>query len=269
MTLANAAESAAIETPAQPVRPTAMATPKRDLGRALRALFALFRDKDDTQQVFEIMRALNGDASRKAYARLLATPDGGRIAYERIELAPKLMDPAWLARFPAGSVGAAYRAFITSENLSAEGLAEESRKGVAAGAVEAPHPYAWFGRRMRDTHDIWHVLTGYGRDALGEACLVAFSYQQTKGLGWALIAFGALTRARGRGAKPYRMAIREGFRRGKACAWLPGEDYERLLAEPLETARRRLGLAPAAAYAAIPADRRNGERVADGSSHRV
>lgn len=244
-----------------PVRATAVATPKRDVGRALRALFALFRDKEDTQQVFEIMRALNGDAGRKAYARLLATPEGGRIAYERLELAPKLMDAAWLDAFPAGSVGAAYRDFIRSENLSADGLAAESRKGVAEGAVEARHPYAWFGRRMRDTHDIWHILTGYGRDALGEACLVAFSYQQTKGLGWALIAFGALTRAKGRAGKPYRAAIREGFRRGKACAWLPGEDYERLLAEPLEAARQRLGLAPAAAYQAVPPQLRNGDRV--------
>ena len=256
-----AAEAARTQAKTNPARPTAMATPKRDLGRALRALFALFRDREDTQQVFEIMRALNGTASRKAYARLLATPDGGRIAYEHVELAPKLMDSAWLDGFPAGSVGGAYRDFVHSETLSADGLAEESRKGVAEGAVEAPHPYAWFGRRMRDTHDIWHVLTGYGRDALGEACLVAFSYQQTKGLGWALIAFGALTRARGRGARPYRVAIREGFARGKACAWLPGEDYERLLAEPLDAARRRLGLAPPSAYQAIPADRRNGERI--------
>jgi ubiquinone biosynthesis protein COQ4 len=259
MTAVQASEAASAR--AHPARPTAMATPKRDIGRALRALFALFRDREDTQQVFEIMRALNGNAGRKAYARLLATPDGGRIAYERVELAPKLMDAAWLDGLPAGSVGAAYRDFVRSENLSADGLAAESRKGVAEGAVEAPHPYAWFGRRMRDTHDIWHVLTGYGRDALGEACLVAFSYQQTKGLGWALIAFGALTRARGPGAKPYRVAIREGFRRGRASAWLPGEDYERLLAEPLEAARRRLGLAPPIAYEAIPPQLRNGERV--------
>ena len=258
---AQAPDSATIEAPARPARATAMATPKRDIVRALRALLALFRDKEDTQQVFEIMRALNGAASRKAYARLLASPEGGRIAYEHVELAPKLMDAAWLDRLPDGSVGAAYRDFIRAENLSAEGLAAESRKGVALGAVEAPHPYAWFGRRMRDTHDIWHVLTGYGCDALGEACLVAFSYRQTKGLGWALIAFGALSRVRGPAGKPYRAAIREGFRRGKASAWLPGEDYERLLAEPLDVARRRLGLAPPAAYEAIAPALRNGDRV--------
>ncbi|HUO12130.1 MAG TPA: Coq4 family protein [Caulobacteraceae bacterium] len=257
MTLAAQAPEARIERTAKPTS----TTPRRDVGRAIRALFALFRDKEDTAQVFEIMRALNGDSSRKGYQRLLSTPDGGRLAYERLELADKLMDDAWLDRFPAGTVGAAYREFIRSENLSAEGLAEESRKGLPAGAAEAPHPYAWFGRRMRDSHDIWHVLTGYGRDALGEASLVAFSYQQTKGLGWALIAFGAMSRIRGREGRPYRAAIREGFRRGKACAWLPGEDYEALLAEPLESARRRLGLMPPIAYEEIPAERRNGDKA--------
>jgi ubiquinone biosynthesis protein COQ4 len=232
--------------------------PRRDVGRALIALGRLFADKDDTAQVFEIMRALNGPAGQKLYLRLLSTPEGGRLAYERAELAPRLMDPDWLASLPAGSVGAAYADFIGREQLSAEGLAEESRKGLAEGQIDLAHPYAWFGRRMRDTHDIWHVLTGYGRDSLGEVCLVTFSYQQTKGLGWALIGAGAYLRTIGRRrAGAYRAAIHEAARRGAGCAWLPGEDYERLLAEPLETARRRLGLTPAAAYEAIPVGERN------------
>jgi ubiquinone biosynthesis protein COQ4 len=52
-------------------------------------------------------------------------------------------------------------------------------------------------------------------------------------------------------------AIWQGYRRGKAAKWLLGEDYERLLAEPLEAARRRLGIAPATIYESIPADRRD------------
>ena len=232
--------------------------PRRDLGRALAALARLFKDKDDTAQVFEIMRALNGPAGQQLYLRLLSTPEGGRLAYEHVELAPWLMDRDWLASLPAGSVGAAYAEFMGRENLSADGLAEESRKGLADGQMELAHPYAWFGRRMRDTHDIWHVLTGYGRDTLGEVCLVTFSYQQTKGLGWALIGAGAYLRTAGRRhAAAYRAAIREASRRGRASAWLPGEDYERLLAEPLDAARRRLGLTPPAAYEAIPVEDRN------------
>jgi ubiquinone biosynthesis protein COQ4 len=229
---------------------------KLDFVHAWRSLQKLLADKEDTLQVFEIMRALNGASTAKGYQRLLTTTDGGRIAYERQEFASFLMDDAWLDALPAGSVGAAYRDFIRSEQLSAEGLAEISREG--ARNVDEPHPYAWFGRRTRDVHDIWHILTGYHRDALGEACLVAFSYAQTRGLGWALIALGAASRARKSREHPYLRAIWQGYRRGKAARWLLGEDYERLMAEPLDAARRRLGLTPPDIYDAIPADIRDG-----------
>jgi ubiquinone biosynthesis protein COQ4 len=222
---------------------------KLEWARALKALRRLLADNEDTAQVFEIMRALNGKSVARNYRRLLAMPGGGRIAWERDELARKLMDKAWLDGLPAGSVGAAYRDFVRAERLSAEGLAEVSRAGISQ--IEEPHPYAWFGRRTRDVHDIWHVLAGYGRDPLGEACLVAFSYAQTRGLGWATIAVGASLRAR-RGRHPFRRAIWQGYRRGRAARWLLGEDYERLLREPLQAARSRLGLTPPTIYDSIP-----------------
>ena len=165
------------------------------------------------------------------------------------------MDDAWLNSLPEGSVGAAYRDFVRAERLSAEGLAEVSRHGAAQ--VDEAHPYAWFGRRTRDVHDIWHILSGYGRDALGEACLVAFSYAQTRGLGWALIAVAAALRARSAKEQPYVRAIWQGYRRGKTAVWLLGEDYERLMAEPIESARRRLNITPPTIYAAIPPDARD------------
>lgn len=234
--------------------PPVQGRPRRQWGVALKALVRLLSDKEDTGQVFEIMRALNGDSTAKNYERLLNTPAGGRIAYEHVELAPRLMDDAWLDAFAPGTVGAAYRTFIRSENLSAEGLAEVSRQGQAP--VDIAHPYAWFGRRMRDSHDIWHVLSGYHRDGLGEACLVAFSFAQTGSLGWAFIAGGALLKARGRGGRGARQAIWQGYRRGKAAKWLPGEDYVTLMSEPLDAARRRLNITPATIYDAIPTDMR-------------
>jgi ubiquinone biosynthesis protein COQ4 len=224
--------------------------PKLDWVHAFRSLRRLLADKEDTTQVFEIMRALNGASTARGYLRLLETPHGGRIAYEREELADRLMDDAFLDSLPEGSVGAAYRDFVRAERLSAEGLAEVSR--VGAKEIEEAHPYAWFGRRTRDVHDIWHILSGYGRDALGEACLVAFSYAQTRGLGWALIGAGAAWRSLSGPKMPYRKAIWQGYQRGKAAKWLLGEDYVRLLAEPLDEARRRLNIAPATIYDSIP-----------------
>jgi ubiquinone biosynthesis protein COQ4 len=226
--------------------------PRRDWLAALRALKRLLSDREDTGQVFEIMRALNGDSTARGYRRLLDTAEGGRLAFEHVELAPRLMDDAWLDSFAAGTVGAAYREFIRSEHLSAEGLAEISRRQRRGRGDEA-HPYAWFGRRIRDTHDIWHILSGYHRDGLGEASLVAFSHAQTGGLGWALIALGAAVRALREGQRTAVRAIWQGYRRGRKAAWLPAEDYERLMGEPLEAARRRLNITPPTLYQTVVA----------------
>lgn len=222
---------------------------KREWGIALRALRRLLADGDDTVQVFRIMRALNGDTSHRNYRRLIASMEGGRLAYERVELAPRLCDRSWIESFPEGSVGAAYRDFLDRTGYSADGLA-----AVSVAETDIPlnveHPYAWFGRRERDIHDIWHVLTGYEADEpLGEACLVAFSYAQTGGLGWAAIAVGAALKSlRITGNSAFARAVWEGRRHGKCAAWLHLEDYEALMAEPLEGARKRLRIAEPKRY---------------------
>jgi ubiquinone biosynthesis protein COQ4 len=224
---------------------------RKDWRGAFAALRQLLSNAGDTTQVFRIMRALNAGTAKAGYERLLRTAEGGRIAYRRTELAELFSDPAFVGRFPTGSVGAAYAMFLGETGYSAQGLAAVSRSDDMS--REAEHPYAWFARRTRDIHDIWHILTRYrADDPLGEACLVAFSYAQTRGLGWALIALGSAFKAwRTPGGKPAVRAIYEGYRNGRRAAWLQGEDYERLLAEPLATARDRLRIAVPAAYLAM------------------
>jgi len=225
--------------------------------RALRAVGTLIKDKEDTAQVFEIMQSLAGKSIPKGYQKLISTAEGGKIAYEREEFADFLMNQDWLASFGPGTVGAAYRDFIAPRGLSAEGLAAESR-AVKDSQVDAAHPLVWYGRRLRDVHDIWHVLTGYGTDALGEACIVSFSYPQTKSLGWALIARAAAGQFRKAGnGQPYAEAIREGGRLGKQAAWLPGIDYPALFGENLEAARARLRIGTPVIYKSIPAELRD------------
>lgn len=223
-------------------------TGKRAWAVAIRALRKLLADGNDTTQVFRIMRALNVGDTAKAYARLIASSEGGRIAYERIELAQRFSDRTWVAEFAPGTVGAAYRTFLETTGYSADGLVEVSRLDPSESDVA--HPYAWMGRRTRDVHDIWHVLTGYKADeTLGEACLVAFSYAQTRGLGWAFIAGGAALKSlRETRGTLFAKAVREGYRNGRRAAWLLGEDYERLMHEPIDAARARLGIADPVVY---------------------
>ncbi|MEI9853041.1 MAG: Coq4 family protein [Sphingomonas sp.] len=235
----------------QPIEPLNPAIPfKREWGTALSALRKLLADGDDTHQVFRIMRALNGDVTQRNYRRLLVEPGGGRLAYRRLELAQKLTDRAWIDGFEEGTVGAAYRNFLDSTGYSADGLAELSMAEGAFQGVDVEHPYAWMGRRERDIHDIWHVLTGYkASEHLGEACLVAFSYGQTGGLGWAFIAAGAALKSlRVTRETAFLKAVIEGYRHGRRAAWLHGEDYEALMAEPIAAARARLRLAEPVQY---------------------
>lgn len=223
---------------------------------ALRAFRRLVRDKEDTAQVFEIMRALSGRSLRRGYDRMLATMEGGRQAFLREELAEKLDDPAWLARFGPGSVGAAYRAFREARGFTAEGLAMESRK--VAALADAPHPVLWYTRRVRDVHDVWHVLTGYETDALGEACITGFSYAQTGNLGFAFIGFGAAREIRRENpAIPAGRAVLQAYRIGRQARWLPALDYEALFDQPLEEARRALRLRPATVYEAVSVETRH------------
>ncbi len=231
---------------------------RMDPARAWRAFRRLVADKEDTYQVFEIMRALAGQSLPRGYHKMLATGEGGRQAYLAEEFAERLEDKEWLASLPDGSVGAAYRAFIAPRGLSAEGLAEESRK-LADADVDTPHPVAWYARRLRDVHDVWHVLTGYGTDALGEVCVVAFSFAQTKSLGFALIAGGgAFELEKDRAGWPYAKAVAQAWWNGRRASWLAPLDYERLFLEPLEAARARLGIRAPTIYAAIPPEHRDG-----------
>lgn len=223
-------------------------TGRRDWRTAFGALRKLLANGDDTGQVFRIMRSLNVGDTAAAYGRLLATSDGGRLAYERIELAQRFSDRDWVSGFAPGTVGAAYRDFLDTTGYSADGLVEVSRLDPTE--TDVIHPYAWMGRRTRDVHDIWHVLTGYKADeTMGEACLVAFSYAQTRGLGWAFIAGGAALKSlRETQGTLFAKAVREGYRNGKRAAWLLGEDYEALMHEPLDAARTRLGIADPVIY---------------------
>lgn len=222
---------------------------KQDVLTAFKAIRRLLADSNDTEQVFRIMRALNGPSMPRNFSRLLSKPDGRRMVYQRIELAERLADPDYVSRFAPGTVGAAYREFIERTGYSADGLARISNLDQEPVVEDA---YLWFGRRTRDIHDIWHVLTGYRADeSLGEAALVAFSYAQTGGRGWAFIAVAAsmksLRVSRGLG---FARAVLEGYRIGRRAAWLLGEDYEKLLHEPIEAARLRLGIAQPVRYLA-------------------
>lgn len=222
-------------------------TGKRDWRTAFDAIRKLLANGDDTTQVFRIMRALNVGNAPMNYARFIATEAGGRMAYERAELSQVFSQPGFADQFAPGTVGAAYADFLRTTGYSADGLAEVSRVNQEEDML---HPYAWFGRRIRDSHDIWHILTGYKADeSLGEAALVAFSYAQVGGLGWAFIGgAAALKSLKVTGNTLFAKAVWEGYQNGKKAKWISAEDYVALMHEPIDQVRARLNIPTPQAY---------------------
>lgn len=209
----------------------------------------LLRDKEDTVQVFHIMEALNGNNMEKKVKAFALTP-GGRAALDRRRSLPKILDDHdTLKALPEGTVGRAYVDFMEREDLTAAGLVEESEKWMQDYQTY-DDDLEFLGHRYRDTHDLLHVLTGYGRDQLGETSVLAFSHAHNGGLGNLFIAYvGGRDLAKTAPKEANVMqSIREARQNGKACLSLLEEDIVELLKEPLANARRRMNIPEPKAY---------------------
>ncbi len=216
--------------------------PHYDLPRAGRALSALMRDPDDLPQVFTLIESISGTAPHRLLRRFRGTDAGRRILREEPDIVPVLANREALRAMPEGSLGRAYLAFVESEGISAEGIRDASVKNRER---RIPEAFAYLHCRMRDTHDLWHAATGYKGDVRGELALLAFTLAQNFHIGVALILGTAIVKGLGSGATPM---ILEGYRRGRAAAWLPPQDWESLLPLPLHEVRSRLKLGAPAEY---------------------
>jgi ubiquinone biosynthesis protein COQ4 len=209
--------------------------------RAVRAIRALIANPDETAKVFDIIDALSGNAGERLFQRFLATPTGERILRERRDLLATLDDRAYLESLPPGSLGRVYAEFTAREKITGQGLADASMPNRRD---DIGPERRLFADRLRDMHDLWHVTTGYGRDLIGEAALLAFSYAQTRNRGIGAIVLAAAVLGPKRLDFFWPRYLWRAWRRGRRTRPLPMVAYEELLPLPLTEVRRRLRIEP-------------------------
>jgi len=210
--------------------------------RALRLFRELIKDKENTAIVFDIYESLPSRHFIDQVRALCLSEQGERLRAEENFLPELLDDHEQLRKLPKGSVAHAYCDFMEAEGLSAAGLVAESEKN---NRPSWPDLVQWYGYRSRDTHDLMHVLTGYGRDALGEQCVLLFTHGQSPAHGHLLLGYaGALhIRKITPGSKaPVFKAVRQAHRTGKGCPSIVAMSIRELLAMDLAEARRRLNI---------------------------
>lgn len=209
----------------------------------------LIEDKEDTEQVFHIIEATKGRKSHAQAHAFIRSPEGQRMISGGVDIPAMLDDHARWADCAAETVAAHYIAFMKREGLSAAGLVAESHKWAPPESLPQDQTQ-WYFDRLRDTHDLFHVLTGYGRDALGEASLLGFSYEQNHNKGILFIAYaGARQIKKVSGTKaPLFAAIKEGRALGRAAAKIAHQDIAALMREDIGEARKRLNIGKPEVY---------------------
>ena len=202
--------------------------------RAVRSFQALIKDKEDTSLVFKIFESLPSKSFLTRVADLSLSEQGEMLRATEPCLPEILDDHAALRRTPKGSLAHAYCDFMEAEGLSAAGLVAEAER---LGRPKYPDLVQWFIERSRDTHDLFHVLTGYGRDALGEQCVLLFTHGQSPSQGHLLIGYAGAANIKkmARASKaPVIGAVRQAHRTGQGAPRLIAQSIRELLARPLE-----------------------------------
>ena len=208
--------------------------------RAVRNFQMLMKDKEDTAAVFRIFESLPSKDFLPRVAELSLSERGTFLRQTEPCLPDILDDHAGLRRTPKGSLAHAYCDFMEAEGLTAAGLVAESDR---AGRPRFPDLVEWYINRSRDTHDLFHVLTGYGRDALGEASVLLFTHGQSPSQGHLLIGYAGAANIKkmAKGSKaPVFGAVREAHRIGKGAPPLIAQPIRQLLERPLEDVRAEL-----------------------------
>lgn len=216
--------------------------------RAFVAVRKLIKNPEDTEQVFRVLGSLRGKAHERLFERLRHTEVGKQVLTGERDLAATLTERESLKALPEGTLGRTYYEFTQQEELTAYGLVHASREAIES---ITDVRFRRVAARLRDSHDLWHVVTGYGRDPLGEACLLAFTHAQTRNpaiMFLLVMVYKRLAQGYGKGVL---RTLRKSRLDGKRAVWMPATDWESLLDQPVEKIRNDLRVGIAEPYKVI------------------
>jgi ubiquinone biosynthesis protein Coq4 len=154
-----------------------------DLLTTLKGFVSLMRDPAQTDSVFDVEDGLrHTKAAQLAVEYAKSKPGVTEIFAERYLASPP--DIAALQKLPEDSLGHAYATYLTESGFDPNFY----RK------VEIEDDITYMFMRLRQTHDIWHVVTGFDCDVNAELGLKAFEIAQVHRTLAAMLIAGGLLR---------------------------------------------------------------------------
>ena len=202
--------------------------------RAAVALARVLKNPEETDQVLVFSNLINAGQRDSRLGFFYDDLRGKKLFDEKRTIDSTNVDLQKLAALPEGTLGHAYAKFMLSHGLTPnvfDGPPEDVRNPYAAYVIQ----------RMRQTHDLWHVVTNCETDPSGEIALQAFTFAQVKAPSSAILAIMGTLRSMRYSRDVWRDAL-DLYWRGRNAQPLVLFPWEDHWTTPLADVRRMLGL---------------------------
>ena len=222
--------------PAAPIHLGSLPWPR--LKRAALSLFRLLADSENTDEVVigeEITS--QGQLAYWLENGIFDSKDGQALLRERALIAETNLDD--LRVMEDGSLGREFARFLDDQNICLDGLNQPTP--YTEGETES-----YLMRRVRQSHDLWHVLLGLGTRGHEEVLVHCFSVAQTGfPFSWIIIFFGALKHmVLERRWSVLTQETRRAYRYGQEASPILTAYWERRWELPLADVRKEFGIQP-------------------------
>jgi ubiquinone biosynthesis protein COQ4 len=198
---------------------------------AVKAFAALQKVPNDPLAGMLLAACLDGDRLQRHAARLQGTEGGRALFSERPEINGANVDLVALGQLEEGTVGREFARYFAENGI----VPLECEWDVRA---DSDYLLQWY----RQTHDLHHILTGYGTDAVGEMEVQAFMLGNI-GFRHSVFILVASALVRPAGLPPlwkYWDRLLAAYRRGKKSGDLLGVRFDRSFADTVDRLRADL-----------------------------
>ena len=211
-----------------------------DFLSTLKGVVTLLRDPAQTESVYDVEDGLrHTKATELAVEYVKSKPNVAALFQERY-LAPavNLED---LLRLPIESLGYSYAIYIKDSGFDPNFYR----------LLKVEDDRSYFLLRMRQTHDIWHIVAGFSTDVFGELGLKAFELAQTHRTMSAVLIAGGLLSTLFKHPEDLDKLLEQiaiGYRLGAKAKPFFAKKWEENWERPLLEWRQELGIEPTKEY---------------------
>ncbi|MDI1447485.1 Coq4 family protein [Polyangium sp. 6x1] len=193
---------------------------------AIRALQILAKDPGNAYYGPLVNACMDSETYAKLAEVWRETPEGRRMLDERPSLQGHELDLDALARMPEGTLGHAFVGYFRDNGIE-----------PFVSTFPVANDVDYLSKRYRETHDIFHLITGYGTDEPGEMELQAFVLGNL-GVRQAILILAysiprQIQRDGVKGFGTYLGRLRTAYRRGRRSREMLSVSFEKLWDQPV------------------------------------